>query len=116
MSKGHTEGTPVIENEIAATEEKEGSYDEVVYCADCKKELSRTNKTTPKIVHEIQEEANSTYEDSTSKSQEKNNPNTPKTGDSSNMTLWIVGLTISGILFVIVLGCKVKATRKKGRH
>ncbi len=32
------------------------------------------------------------------------------------MTLWIVGLTISGILFVIVLGCKVKATRKKGRH
>ena len=115
-AKGHTEGTPVIENEIKATEDKEGSYDEVVYCADCKKELSRTNKTTPKIVHEIQEEANSTYEDSTSKSQEKNNPNTPKTGDSSNMTLWIVGLTISGILFVIVLGCKVKATRKKGRH
>ena len=32
------------------------------------------------------------------------------------MTLWIVGLTISGILFVIILGCKAKGTRRKSRH
>ena len=46
----------------------------------------------------------------------KNNPSTPKTGDASNMPLWIAGLTISGVLFVLVLGCKVKGTKRKSRH
>ena len=41
---------------------------------------------------------------------------TPKTGDLSNTTLWIVGIIVSGILFVIVLGCKIKGTKRKGRH
>ena len=40
----------------------------------------------------------------------------PKTGDLSNTTLWIVGMIVSGILFVIVLGCKIKGTKRKGRH
>ena len=41
---------------------------------------------------------------------------TPKTDDLSNMVLWQVGLTVSGILFVIILGCKIRNSRKKGRH
>ena len=41
---------------------------------------------------------------------------TPKTGDLSHITLWQIGLAISGILFVIILGCKIKGSRKKGRH
>ena len=45
-----------------------------------------------------------------------NSPSTPKTADLSNMTLWVAGLTISGILFVVILGCKVKGTRKRNRH
>ena len=41
---------------------------------------------------------------------------TPNTGDLSNMTLWIVGVAVSGILFVVVLGCKIIGSRRKGRH
>ena len=44
----HTEGTPVIENVVDATYTEEGSYDEVVYCSVCNKELSRTKKVIPK--------------------------------------------------------------------
>ena len=41
----HTEGTPVKENVVEATCTTDGSYDEVVYCAVCEAELSRTPKT-----------------------------------------------------------------------
>ena len=46
----HTAGETVKENEIAATYEKEGSYDEVTYCTICNKELSRTTKVIPKLI------------------------------------------------------------------
>ena len=46
----------------------------------------------------------------------KNTQTTPKTDDTSNMSVWIVGLTISGILFVLVLGCKVKGIRRKSHY
>ena len=46
----------------------------------------------------------------------KNTQTTPKTDDTSNMPVWIVGLTISGILFVLVLGCKVKGIRRKSHY
>ena len=45
---GHTPAA-VKENEVAATYDKEGSYDEVVYCSVCKEEISRTKKTTGKL-------------------------------------------------------------------
>ena len=61
-------------------------------------------------------EKNNTDTSNNTQDNNKNNPSTPKTGDESNMTLWIVGLTISGILFVIILGCKAKGTRRKSRH
>ncbi len=38
----------VRENEVAATCGKDGSYDEVVYCSLCEKELSRNTKITDK--------------------------------------------------------------------
>ncbi|MBP3330503.1 MAG: hypothetical protein J6L89_06685 [Clostridia bacterium] len=41
-SLGHSEGETVIESEIDPDCENEGSYDEVVYCTVCNKELSRT--------------------------------------------------------------------------
>ena len=47
----HTPGEPVKENEIPATCTEEGSYDEVVYCAVCGEELSRTEKITDKTAH-----------------------------------------------------------------
>ena len=111
---GHKEAEPVKENEIAATVDKEGSYDEVVYCSECKKELSRTKKTTPKVVYEATENNTNEIDKKTQEKSVKKNSSNPNTGDSSNIALWIAGLAISGILFVIVLECKV--TRKKGRH
>ncbi|MBQ8083920.1 MAG: leucine-rich repeat domain-containing protein [Clostridia bacterium] len=48
---GHKKADPVKENEVAATCTKEGSYDEVVYCSECKTELSREKKTVDKLSH-----------------------------------------------------------------
>ena len=45
----HASGTVVRENEIAATFETEGSYDEVVYCTICGEEISRETKAIPRI-------------------------------------------------------------------
>ena len=56
---GHTPGEAVRENEVAATCENEGSYDEVVYCTVCQKELSRETKTVPALGHDWAEK---TYE------------------------------------------------------
>lgn len=47
----HTPGKAVRENEVAATCTQTGSYDEVVYCTDCKEEISRTTKTSEKAAH-----------------------------------------------------------------
>ena len=47
----HTEGTPVIEKEVAATCTTDGSYDSVVYCTECKEEVSRETKTVNKLGH-----------------------------------------------------------------
>lgn len=47
----HTPGTAVKEKEVAATCTEEGSYEEVVYCTDCKEEISREKKTTAKLPH-----------------------------------------------------------------
>ena len=41
----HIPGNATIENKVAADCESAGSYDEVVYCADCEAELSREAKT-----------------------------------------------------------------------
>ncbi|MGI5874706.1 MAG: leucine-rich repeat protein [Bacillota bacterium] len=48
---GHKAGNAVIENEIAATCEEQGRYDEVVYCSVCGAELSRETKTVAAIGH-----------------------------------------------------------------
>ena len=204
-AKGHTEGAVTIENEVEATVDKEGSYEEVIYCTECKEELSRTKKTTPKFVYAIIEGAGSIHQEKDSneitiisngkfdkfqgikidgnlvdksnytaksgstivtlkadylntlaigehkiaflyddgevetefkitennKSEDNNKTEqngkntskennktstTPKTSDLSNMVMWQVGLAVSGILFVIMLGCKIRSLRKKGRH
>ena len=51
----HTPGTPVHENEIAATCTTDGSYDEVTYCTACHLETSRTPKTVPATGHSYNE-------------------------------------------------------------
>jgi len=48
---GHTEGTPVTESVVDATCEENGSYDTVVYCSVCNKELSRVTTTVEATGH-----------------------------------------------------------------
>ena len=45
----HTKTYTEEKNVINATETSEGSYDLCVFCENCKKELSREKKTTPKL-------------------------------------------------------------------
>ena len=45
----HTPGAAVIENEVAATFDKEGGYDTVVYCSICGEELSREHTVIEKL-------------------------------------------------------------------
>ena len=47
----HVGGEAKIENLVEATCKTEGSYDEVVYCVYCEKELSRDAKTIAKLAH-----------------------------------------------------------------
>ena len=46
---GHTESEAVIENEVPATYEQNGSYDSVVYCTVCGEELSRETIEIPML-------------------------------------------------------------------
>ena len=49
---GHTPAEKAVkENEVAATCEKAGSYDEVIYCTVCNAELSREPKTVAALGH-----------------------------------------------------------------
>lgn len=50
----HPELTRVIENKVASTCTKEGSYDEVIYCVRCDEELLRTNIITEKTEHQFE--------------------------------------------------------------
>ena len=48
---GHTEGAVVVENNVAPTCEATGSYDNVVYCTVCDKQLTRETITVEKLDH-----------------------------------------------------------------
>ena len=48
---GHTANDPVRENVVNPTCTKEGSYDEVVYCGICGKEMSREHKVIDALGH-----------------------------------------------------------------
>ena len=47
----HSVLSSVKENEVAPTCTSDGSYDEVVYCADCNEEIMRTARSVPKTAH-----------------------------------------------------------------
>ncbi|MBQ4108444.1 MAG: InlB B-repeat-containing protein [Clostridia bacterium] len=48
---GHKSSAAVMENTVEATCALGGSYDSVIYCAVCDKELSREAKTVDKLLH-----------------------------------------------------------------
>ncbi len=52
---GHTDGTAVEENKVKPTCIKMGSYDSVVYCTVCTKEVSRITVTIPELGHTYSE-------------------------------------------------------------
>ncbi len=51
LAKGHTPASAVEENRAEPTCTENGSYDSVVYCAECNTELSRENKTMDALGH-----------------------------------------------------------------
>ena len=51
---GHTASEAVTENEVAATCDKTGSYDSVVYCSVCKAEISRQTITVEALGHKYE--------------------------------------------------------------
>lgn len=53
--KPHTPGDAVKENVVAAACETEGSYDEVIHCAVCNKEMTRTHMTEAALGHDWSE-------------------------------------------------------------
>ena len=57
---GHVPGSIVIENEVPATIEAEGSHDEVIYCETCGEELSRVSVIDEKLKHGLYEEEEGT--------------------------------------------------------
>lgn len=50
---GHTAGTPVMENNKAATCMEEGGHDTVTYCTVCTAEMSRVHTTIEKAEHTV---------------------------------------------------------------
>ena len=52
--ESHTPGEPVHENETAPTCTDDGWYDEVVYCSDCGREMSRNRRTIPALGHDYE--------------------------------------------------------------
>ena len=83
--------------------------------------IAESKKTEDnKNVEQAEQEEKNTSKEETSNQQNTKDDNkqatTPKTDDLSNIVLWRVGLAVSGILFVIILGCKIKGSRKKARH
>ena len=67
---GHTPAEAVKENVVEATTQQEGSYDEVVYCSECKEELSRKTVETDATGHKWSEWKVTTEPTETSKGEE----------------------------------------------
>ena len=82
----HTPKAAVKENIVNATKSKTGSYDEVVYCAECNAEISRVKKTIPKLGSEDSNNASNSNDSSNngdSSSSNNNNDSSGNSGDSS---------------------------------
>ena len=82
----HTPKAAVKENVVNATKSKTGSYDEVVYCAECNAEISRVKKTIPKLGSEDSNNASNSNDSSNngdSSSSNNNNDSPSNSGDSS---------------------------------
>ena len=83
----HTPKAAVKENVVNATKSKTGSYDEVVYCAECNAEISRVKKTIPKLGSEDSNNASNSNDSSNngdSSSSNNNNDSSGNSGDSSS--------------------------------
>ncbi len=121
---GHTPGEALIENVILPTCTKNGSHDEVVYCQVCHEELSRIKKIDKAMARKEKVPAieNTVYSVHTDDEKDEENLILPaynskffnvlKTGDESNLELWQFIFAVSGILFVVALGYKIKRLRK----
>ena len=82
---GHTPAEPVKENEKPATCTEDGSWDDVVYCSVCHKELSRETKTVPATGHDWGEPAYEWGEDNSTATASRTCGNDPSHVDSETV-------------------------------
>ena len=87
----HTPKAAVKENVVNATKSKTGSYDEVVYCAECNAEISRVKKTIPKLGSEDSSNSDNSNDSSSnsgdsSSSSNNNNSSGTDSGTASDST------------------------------
>lgn len=107
----HRAGSIVIENEVAVTCTSNGSYDTVIYCADCGKEIQRTKVIIQstghswsewKVIKEATERENGTKERTCSVCGETETEIIPKTGRSLIGDINMDGV-VNGMDSVIIL-------------
>ena len=100
----HKAAEAVKENVVEATADKDGSYESVIYCADCGEELSRETVVVPATGAST--EAPSTDAPST----DAPSTNAPATGD--NVMLWVVLCVVSAMGIVAVSVFRKKSFTK----
>jgi len=79
----HVSAPAVKENVVEATEDAEGSYEEVVYCTHCHEELSRETRSIAKVEKNISETPSNNKDDS-GKTTPENKPSDSGNNDSGN--------------------------------
>lgn len=74
------------------------------------------NITKKAAVEENKESATTVGASSPTTNESTSSSSSPYTGDESNLTMWIYGLMVSGICFIIAIKWMKKDQRTKGKH
>ncbi|MBR1506583.1 MAG: hypothetical protein IJ619_01080 [Eubacterium sp.] len=108
----HEPGEKVIQNRVEATYEKDGSYDEVTYCKHCHTELERVNVVIPMLKKDTDpgdgKNASTTDKNNNQNEQKRN---IVKTGDTFNVGILIILMTVSMIMIVGIVILKRREKR-----
>ena len=108
----HVPAESVIENKINATTQKEGSYDSVVYCSFCGKELSRETVKVPTLDKTDADKVPTPDKTDSGKvpTPDKTDSGKVPTGDHAPIALYVVLLAVAGA--VVVLTFRRKRTNR----
>lgn len=101
-----------LRDAVEATTETEG-YTGDLYCLDCQRVVRQGEVIPVKTVEQEETAVTDETETVAEENKESTDATKPKTGDNSNITLWISLLVISGICFIGIAKCKTKRNISK---